>query len=351
MKVVVLCGGLSPERKISLQTGSRVCKALRTNGHAAILVDLFMGVEPYGEVYEKQPERLFRDLPPIEDMAFDGLPPNLEEVKAARKDQSASLFGAKVLFLCREAEAVFIALHGMNGEDGRVQATFDMLGIRYTGSGYVGSAIAMDKILTKQLLRPIGIPMAKDVVYYHVTTEQLPEIADQARVPCVVKTPGSGSSLGVYIIKKKEELLPALRECLKLSSTIFIEDFIEGREFTCAVLCGNALPSVEIVPKTDFYNYENKYAQGASDEFCPGRTTAATEQRMGELALQVHEALSLRTYSRSDFIVTNRDEVFFLEVNTLPGMTETSLVPQEAAAVGISFEELCEQILQDGIQS
>lgn len=350
MKVVVLYGGLSSERKISLASGTRVCQALRDKGHQAILVDLFMGVETYGGIYEEHPEKLFEDLPPIEEVVFDGTPPDLNEVRASRRDKSEALFGPKVLFLCREADIVFIALHGANGEDGRVQATFDMLAIKYTGSGYTGSAIAMDKVLTKQLLQPVNIPMAHDQVYRFVTEEDLNRIARETPIPCVVKTPCAGSSLGVYIVHEEEDLMPALQGCLAISDTILVEEYIEGCEFTCAVLCGRALPSVEIVPKTQFYNYENKYATGASDEYCPGRTSPENEKKMGEIALKVHDALSLHTYSRSDFIITPDDRVIFLEVNTLPGMTGTSLVPQEAAAVGISFEDLCEMILQDGMK-
>ena len=349
MKVVVLYGGLSSERKISLASGTRICQALRANGHAAILVDMFMGVETYGGIYEEQPEKLFEDLPPIEEVVFDGTPPDLNAVRASRRDQSPAFFGPKVLFLCREADVVFIALHGANGEDGRVQGTFDLMGIRYTGSGHVGSAIAMDKIMTKQMLRSAGIPMAEDHVYRFVKEEDLERIAAETKLPCVVKTPGGGSSLGVYIVHEEAELMPALRGCLAMADTFIIEEYIQGGEFTCAVLKGKALPSVEIVPKNAFYNYSNKYKTGASDEFCPGRTSPDNEKRMGEIAVRVHETLGLHTYSRSDFIITPDDRVIFLEVNTLPGMTGTSLVPQEAAAVGISFEELCETILQDGM--
>ena len=230
-----------------------------------------------------------------------------------------------------------------------MQGTFDLMGIRYTGSGHVGSAIAMDKIMTKQMLKGAGIPMADDHVYRFVKEEDLERIAAETKLPCVVKTPGGGSSLGVYIVHEEAELMPALRGCLAMADTFIIEEYIEGGEFTCAVLKGKALPSVEIVPKNEFYNYSNKYRTGASDEFCPGRTSPENEKRMGEIALRVHETLGLHTYSRSDFIITPDDRVIFLEVNTLPGMTGTSLVPQEAAAVGISFEELCETILQDGM--
>lgn len=164
-----------------------------------------------------------------------------------------------------------------------------------------------------------------------------------------MKTPDGGSSVGVYIIKKQDEFEPALREAMKFGSDILIEQFIEGREFTNAVLLDKALPCVEIVPKNGGYDYNNKYVAGATDEICPGRLSPELAEKMGEMAVRVHKILGLRTYSRSDFMVDKNDQIWFLEVNILPGMTPTSLVPQEAAAVGISYEELCEKIVADGL--
>ena len=153
MKIVVLCGGLSTERNISFLSGTKVCRALRKRGHQAVLVDLFMGLEDV----EGEPAELFKNLPPLKDLTFDGSAPDLKAVRKARKWKSPSLFGKGVLEICREADIVFVALHGMNGEDGRVQATFDMLGIPYTGSGYLGAAIAMDKMLTKEMVKDKGV--------------------------------------------------------------------------------------------------------------------------------------------------------------------------------------------------
>ena len=337
MKIVVLCGGLSTERNISFLSGTKVCRALRKRGHQAVLVDLFMGLEDV----EGEPAELFKNLPPLKDLTFDGSAPDLKAVRKARKWKSPSLFGKGVLEICREADIVFVALHGMNGEDGRVQATFDMLGIPYTGSGYLGAAIAMDKMLTKEMVKDKGVrtPAWKTFNAGAITSEEdivksAQEIAAKIEAPCVVKTPTGR---------------PAVEKCLGFGPDILVEQMIEGREFTCAVLQDRALPSVEIVPKVDFYNYENKYKAGATEEICPGRCTPEVEKQMGNMALKVHNILGLRTYSRSDFIVDKYDNAWFLEVNTLPGMTPTSLVPQEAAAVGISYEELCEIIVNDGL--
>ena len=352
MKIVVLCGGLSTERNISFLSGTKVCRALRKKGHQAVLVDLFMGLEDI----EGEPAQLFEKLPPLKDLTFDGSAPDLKAVRRARKWKSPSLFGKGVLEICRAADIVFVALHGMNGEDGRVQATFDMLGIPYTGSGYLGAAIAMDKMLTKEMVKDKGVrtPAWKTFNAGALTGEDdivksAEEIAAKIEAPCVIKTPTGGSSVGVYIVTNQDAVRPAVEKCLGFGPDILVEQMIEGREFTCAVLQDRALPSVEIVPKVDFYNYENKYKAGATEEICPGRCTPEVEKQMGDMALKVHNVLGLRTYSRSDFIVDKYDNAWFLEVNTLPGMTPTSLVPQEAAAVGISYEDLCEIIVNDAL--
>ena len=356
MKIVVLCGGLSTERTISFLSGTKICHALRARGHQAVLVDLFMGLEDMGEDVLKNPAVLFDALPELKPVKFDGVAPDLKAVRESRKYKSPAIFGRGVLEICRAADVGFIALHGMNGEDGRVQATFEMLGIPYTGSGYLGAAMTMDKMITKQMLKPHGVPMPDWHYYRNVPgdsakacEEAIAEIERQTQIPCVVKTPTGGSSVGVVIVRRAEDLDAAIRECLKYGRDLLIEEFIEGREFTCAVFKGKALPSVEIAPKTRFYDYSNKYEAGATEEICPGRCTSAVEEKMHQIAEFVHSEMGLATYSRCDFIVTNDDRVYFLEVNTLPGMTPTSLVPQEAAAVGISYEDLCEQIVEDGL--
>lgn len=353
MKIVVLCGGLSTERNISFLTGTKVCRALRAKGHQAVLVDLFMGLEDITD----DPASLFENLPELASRSFDGTAPDLSEVRESRKWKSPSLFGKGVLEICNMADLVFVALHGMNGEDGRVQATFDMLGIRYTGSGYLGAAMAMDKMITKEMVKDKGVrtPAWKTFNAGAITgsedlTQTAEVIAAQIEAPCVIKTPTGGSSVGVYMVSGQDGIKPAVEKCLQFGPDVLVEQMIEGREFTCGVLLDKALPSVEIVPKVDFYNYENKYKAGATEEVCPGRCTPEVERQMGEMALKVHRILGLRTYSRSDFIVDKYDNAWFLEVNTLPGMTPTSLVPQEAAAVGISYEELCEIIVNDALQ-
>ena len=350
MKIVVLCGGLSTERKISFSSGTKICGALRKKGHQAVLVDLFLGLENMGEEVLAHPERLFEKLPELKPVEFDGIAPDLDAVRASRKWKDPSIVGRGVLDICKRADMVFVALHGLNGEDGRIQAAFDLMGIPYTGSDYLGAAMAMDKITTKRMLKPFGIRTPEWKEYHRVKKEQIPAIAAENTVPCVVKTPTGGSSVGVYIVQEEKDLEPALREVLQYSRDILVEQFIEGKEFTNAVLLDRALPSVEIIPRVGGYDYSNKYAVGATEEICPGRLTEKKAKEMGEMALAVHRALGLRTYSRSDFMVDQNDNIYFLEVNTLPGMTPTSLVPQEAAAIGISYEDLCDQIVQDAMR-
>lgn len=342
MKIVVLAGGLSSERDISLRTGTKVCGALRARGHQAVLVDLYLGFQEI----DSTPDAIFEDMPELKPLVFTGVAPDLEDIRASRRLESKSLFGEGVLEVCQKADVVFLALHGECGEDGRIQATFDLLGISYTGSGYRGSAIAMDKRLTKELMKHHGIRTPEWVTFTY-TEEDIPAIVAGATVPCVVKVPRGGSSIGVYIIKELDKMADALRACLKFDNTIIIEQFVEGSEFTCGVLEDRPLPSVEIA--TDNYDYANKY-NGKTREYCPGRTTPELEQTMQETALAVHRMLGLTTYSRSDFLITKEGEVYCLECNTLPGMTDTSLVPQEAAAIGISYEELCERIVLDGLR-
>jgi D-alanine-D-alanine ligase len=337
MKIVVLAGGLSSERNISLASGTKVCGALRSRGHRAVLLDLYLGTETLGG----DPSQVFDQLPELKPVQFSGVAPDLEAVKAGRKWKSKSVFGPGVLELCQQADVVFLALHGECGEDGRVQATFDLLGIPYTGSGYRGSAIAMDKRLTKELMKVHGIK-TPDWQVFHGETDSVEDILAQVSAPCVVKVPRGGSSLGVVIVKEQAGLREAVESCLSMDSTIIVEQFIQGREFTCGVLEDRALPSVEIA--TADYSYENKY-NGNTVEICPGRVEPEIEKIMGDTALAVHKMLGLSTYSRSDFMITEDNQVYCLECNTLPGMTDTSLVPQEAAAVGIGYEELCEKLV------
>ena len=335
MKIVVLAGGLSPERNVSLSSGCKVCQTLRNRGHRAAFVDMYLGTDaPVESLFDAPlPEELTR-------VARQA--PDLEQIRAMRGGDS--LFGPGVLELCAMADVVFLALHGSCGEDGRVQAALDLLGIPYTGSGYLGSAIAMDKDLTKRLVAPLGVLTPKwETVRYEAA--DIPDLVERVELPCVVKPVDSGSSIGVAIARTREELSEALWAGLALGGHSVIEQYIAGREIQVGVLEDAALPSIEIIPKVGFYDYENKYQPGAAEEICPAPIPADWEKRLGDAALTVFRALELSVYSRADFIVTEDGTPWFLEINTLPGMTPTSLLPPEAAAVGIGYGELCERII------
>lgn len=342
MKIVVLAGGLSPERNVSLSSGAMICQALRQCGHRVALIDLFYGTEGRGVDCA---ERLFEAEIPESYVRIDSQAPNLKHVKAQRDDKSESMFGPGVLELCASADIVFLALHGTCGEDGRVQATFDLMGIPYTGSDYRSSALALDKDMTKRLVTGCPAVTTPEWETVDCTCEPLEQIADRTLLPAVVKPLSSGSSIGVYIVRTKEELIRALEVSRELGGKTVVEQFIQGREFSVGVLEDQALPAIEIIPKVGFYDYENKYASGATTEICPADIPPAWEESMKQSALEVFRALGLSVYSRADFIVAADGTAYFLEINTLPGMTPTSLMPQEAAAVGIDYPQLCERII------
>ncbi len=339
MKIVVLAGGLSPERNVSLSTGTMVTQALRGLGHQAALVDLFFGLEDYDG-----PLAAYFDAPLSEDAKkISSAAPDLEQVRAGRRDQSPSQFGPGVLELCGMADAVFLALHGACGEDGRVQAAFDLLGIPYTGAGYLSSAIAMDKDLTKRLVAGVvSTPGWRTVEY---AAGDIDEMVRNAPLPLVVKPVASGSSLGVSIAHTQEELRAALTDGLRTGGRTVLEQYVQGREIQVGILEDRALPSIEIIPRSGFYDYANKYQPGAAEEICPAEISPAAEEKLRAAALAAYNTLGLSVYSRADFILDRDGEPWFLEINTLPGMTPTSLLPQEAAAVGVDYPQLCQRIL------
>lgn len=334
------------ERNVSLSSGTKVCRALRARGHKAVLVDLFLGLERYDgslDAIFDAPDGLCGDFTVAREE------PDIAAVRASRADKSASVFGYGVLDVCRRADLVFLALHGADGEDGRVQAAFDLLGVPYTGSGYLGSAIAMDKDLTKRLVAEYVVTPRWRVVTYK--EDEIDAIAAETKLPCVVKPIASGSSIGVSIARDREALRKALRDCLAYGSRVVLEQYVSGREIQVGVLAGRAMPSIEIIPKTGFYDYANKYQAGAAEEITPAPIPAEWEARLAKATETVFRALGLAVYARADFIVTEDGTPYFLEINTLPGMTPTSLVPQEAAAMGLSYEELCERIVEESLKA
>ena len=340
MNVLVLAGGLSPERNVSLSSGFKIAQALRDLGHRAALVDVFFGLEDYPGLDR---EGLYAASFPQRWREVDPDAPDLTEVKAARADKSKSQFGPGVLELCREADVVFLALHGQCGEDGRIQAALDLLGVAYTGSGYLASAIAMDKDLTKRLVGHLVNTPQWSMARY--TATDIDALVESTPLPCVVKPVDSGSSIGVSIAHDKGQLRDALTQGLAYGGRCVLEQYIRGREIQVGVLDGKALPSIEIIPKQGFYDYANKYQPGAAEEVCPAPISPELEERLGRDTLAVFHALGLSAYSRADFIVDEAGTPWFLEINTLPGMTPTSLLPQEAQTVGVDYPALCQTLL------
>lgn len=347
MKIIVLAGGLSTERDVSFKTGDMVAKALRENGHQVILLDVFMGYSDKKEdltgIFERS-EQVSVSVGVIPETA-----PDLAKVKASRADQSDNFFGPNVIELCQMADIVFMALHGENGENGKLQAAFDLFGIRYTGTGYLSSALAMDKNMSKKLFQLAGIPAARGAAMKK--ENRTDEIADLGiDFPCVVKPCCGGSSIGVSIAHNKEEFTSALDEAFRWEDNLIIEEYIEGREFSVGVIDFQALPVIEIAPVQGFYDYKNKYKAGSAVETCPADLPEEIAAQMQRYAEQAAEVLGLDTYSRTDFLLDKDNRMFCLESNTLPGMTPTSLLPQEAQVVGMNFNELCEKLIHISLQ-
>ncbi len=339
MKIVVLAGGTSTERDVSLISGSMIYRALKKNGHQAMLLDVYLG-------YEGDPEQVFDlECDWTENIGkISETNPDLEAVKAMRKDGGKSFFGPNVLTICQKADAVFMALHGANGEDGKIQACFELMGIPYTGTNFVSAAMAMDKGITKDIFKSYDIPTPAGIRLRkgEVETEKVP-------FPCIVKACCGGSSVGVCIARNEQEYVTAKEEAFLYDNEVVVEQYITGREFSVGVMDGKALPVIEIAPKQGFYDYKNKYQAGSAVETCPAEITPEQTAKMQQIAEQVFAALRLKNYARMDFMMEADGSMYCLEANTLPGMTPTSLLPQEAAAVGISFEQLCEQILKNAL--
>lgn len=300
-KVGVLMGGPSAEREVSLNTGRAILAALQEKGYDAIGIDL-------------DPPRF------------------IEQLKEAKID------------------IVFNAIHGKFGEDGALQGALEMMGIPYTGSGVLASAVAMDKAISKRLFQAAGIPTPRSRIYSE-TEKGRPlaaEIQAEFGVPVVVKAAAQGSSIGVVIVEKQEDVASAVDEAFKYSDHIVVEEFITGKELTVAILGGEtveALPIIEIVPNSGRYDYHSKYTRGATEYIVPARLEDNVALQIQRIAVAVFELLGCKGVARVDVMLDNQNCSYVLEINTIPGMTATSLVPKAAAAAGVSFADLCERLL------
>ncbi|HJX25648.1 MAG TPA: D-alanine--D-alanine ligase [Chthoniobacterales bacterium] len=292
-KIAVLMGGPGSERDVSLATGRGVAKALRSTGAEVVEIDV--------------------------------------------RDENFKLPG--------DVDLAFIAIHGTFGEDGQLQKILEDRGIAYTGEDVQGSELAFDKIRSKEKFHEHGVPTPKWEV---VALNQRPSI----RLPVVIKPPRQGSTVGVYIIKSEAELDSAMAGVAKYDRELLVEEFISGRELTIGVLGDQALPILEIIPKGGFYDFTNKYpflnpqAGGGAEHVCPAKIDDAKTKQIQELALRAHRALGLQVYSRVDVLLPANEPPTVLEVNTIPGMTEASLLPEAAAAAGINYVDLCLRIIE-----
>ena len=340
MNILVLAGGLSPERNVSLTSGSLIAAALRRRGHKVLLVDVYEG---FSEDMS-DPLSLFTTYG-NDSFSVSREVPDLNLIKE-RNNGREELIGPNVLSLCKISDVTFLALHGDMGENGQLQATLDVHNVVYTGSGYSGSMLAMDKEIAKILLANVGIKVPFGVRVGKNDVPNIDKIYTEVGLPAVVKPASCGSSVGVSLIDTKEELANAIAIAQSFGDDVLIEKRILGRELTAGIVGGRVLPPVEIIPKQGFYDYENKYQAGATTEICPAPISDEVLKKINDATLRGFDALHLSSYARFDYILDNGGEVWCLEANTLPGMTPTSLLPQEAAAVGMSYDELCETLVK-----
>ncbi len=328
MKITVLLGGASAERDVSFASGLRIVKALRSRGHEVVPLDPATGV-----LTGRREKELLAAGVKTE-------PPSLEELRKLSEGVLSPSFANHVAV--RDADVVFLALHGGQGEDGTVQALLDMIGVRYTGSGHLASALAMDKDLTKRLFRVAGVGTPE----WLMAPAAAQEVTERIGWPAIVKPSKQGSTVGLSIVREPGELERAVEEAFRYDDEVMIERFIPGRELTVGVLGDLALPVGEIFPTHELYDYECKYTKGMAVEEFPAKLDAHVAREMQRQALLAFRALKLSGCARVDFRLSPAGELHCLEVNTLPGMTELSLVPQAAAAAGIDFPELCDRIVQ-----
>ena len=326
MRVTVLTGGTSAERDVALASAVQVVGALRSSGHEVAVVDTARGFIPEHE--ESAGLRA----------AVGTAPPSLEALHSL--ERGLLLSGLGNLPVVRNADVLFLALHGGRGEDGTIQALLEVVGVPYTGSGRLGSAMAMDKDVSKQLFRIAGVPTA-DWIMATVTER---DVAARLGWPVVVKPSKQGSTVGLTVVKTPDDLAPAVALARRYDDEVMVEQFVPGRELTVGILEDRPLPVGEIIPRHEIFDYECKYTPGMSEEIFPADVSAEVAAECGRLALRAHNALKLGGYSRVDFRLTPGGAIFCLEVNTLPGMTATSLLPQAARAAGIDFPELCDRI-------
>lgn len=341
MNILVVAGGLGPERDVSLSSGRLITTALLAKGYHVAMINISDDLEDECLV------NLFQKKADIQSLLIPEKEPLLMTKELVKKHA----IGKNVLKACKLADVVFIGLHGDIGENGKFQALLDIYDIKYTGTDSLGSAIAMDKDISKQLLKYNNIATPNWIFLDLEHESEISHVLNCLSIhhllfPVVVKPISCGSSIGVRIAHDESELQEALNIAGTYENHIIIEQFIEGREMTVAILNNAALPIIEIKPKCGFFDYKNKYQSGLTEEICPANVNESLKGELQRLALKAHKALRLGSYSRIDFIVDDAENIYCLEANTLPGMTVNSLLPKAANAMGYSYEDLCELLLK-----
>ncbi|MGB7210999.1 MAG: D-alanine--D-alanine ligase [Gemmatimonadales bacterium] len=326
MNITVLTGGASAERDVALASATQVVAALRSRGHRVSVVDTTRG-----HVAEQDEASLMPG-------SVGHTPPSTERL--VEMERGVLLSRLATIPVVTSAEVLFLALHGGWGEDGTLQAVLDVVGVPYTGSGPLGSALAMDKDVSKKLFHAAGVPVAD----WLMAPAAESDVARAIGYPCVVKPSKQGSTVGLTVVKDPKALADAITLAGHYDDEVMIERFIPGRELTVGVLDGKALAVGEIIPKHEIFDYECKYQPGMSEEIFPATINAKLATEAQRLSVLAHRALKLGSYSRVDFRLSPANALICLEANTLPGMTGTSLMPQSARAVGMDFAELCERI-------
>lgn len=326
MKIAVLFGGDSMERDVSIASAAQVVGALRSRGHDVIAYD-----SGRGRLTAADERRLF-------ERKIESRPPAKQAVTSLPTVVSAPDLA--------DVDVVFLAMHGGSGEDGTVQALLDLAGIPYTGTGKLGSALGWDKDVAKRLFLAAGVPTPE----WLMAPTSTQAAAQRLGFPLIVKPNGQGSTVGLTLVRTPPELQPAIELAFGFDAEVMLERYIEGRELTVGILDDEALAVGEIIPATGpIFDYAAKYQAGGAEEIFPADLTAEQTAHLQDLALRVHRALKLQVYSRVDFRMDSDGGFWCLEVNTLPGLTEASLLPRAAAAVGIGFAELCERICRGAL--
>ncbi|MGB9663767.1 MAG: D-alanine--D-alanine ligase [Ignavibacteria bacterium] len=323
MKIVLLAGGSSPEREISLRSGKAVYRALLELNHEVYLVDPALG--------KNQPKTLEEFFDPL-------INKNLVSTK--------NYLDAFQLDVFKNAELVFIILHGKWGEDGTVQSILDLMNLKYTGSGVLGSSIGIDKHLSKVIVKHFGVITPEWKILSREDKLNSDKIIEEVGLPCIFKPNDQGSTIGFSLVEKREEIKKAFDEALKYSDKVLVEKYIKGRELTVSILGNEVLPIIEVKPKHQLYDYECKYTKGMTEYICPAKLDENLAKEIQNQALVAFQACRCEVFGRVDFILDEKNVPYFLEINTLPGMTDLSLVPMAARTVGISFNDLVNKIIE-----